>query len=825
MVEDESLSIEDRIHAIKLAIRKSTEEALNSASCHDTLEMKLQVPDMAPSVVSTQKENNNPNCISSESFTLGMTLFGQDTFVIERSIQDKLSSIENELQDVMCSLRDGGEHLSQEKLEIDASNLRKRIEFLQICSKVRAKLDQASSMTAASANSEPDYLAAADFLVSAKSGISDAEIMVKNEESQLSSPNNAILGAHRILDSIRTSFRRKSLDLTSKATTLLESSVKVTRNSITVKSFRTTNNGSNIPNLQVAFDVIQKLSPSNSHGLDRSMRTLTNSLVKTVLSQIFDELKQGVSAPWIFTESSDRLATVLEWTREKKAEPTNILDAWKEAFSYWERILAFFQEKVLIHRDSLCALVGDYLFSMPNDSTSEILHSMKVESKLLRSHTSSILKTILDLMWETCIPEKLSSKDLSKLKLTSDKIKTFTESFNAKMLSIKFYSDTSKSSPIADFVSNFSQQFVEKRRIQLLNEARNILLNNDYHNTMEVGEEIKKQPSIIGDGSVEVDGFAVFRLHKCSVSQTSTLILNLTRQTMEEATYPIPSDDETLSLLPSLLYRTSREILDLFRAIIPVSFLHEISNVPRTAAILHNDCVFLAHNCLTLGLEYKEKFPTISSPDDIRGFALRQACMFVDMVPIFRELADKAMGDMLEKQHGQIHDIVGSRVVMFGASLKSNECLSEWVDAETAMKAGIFHAQHLARAWRPVLSADVYRRSIGFIVDTIFNIFLEQMFQASDISEPASHLVGSVFRLGMQGALDVTGNDVSGCLTWERFSAVGRFMEMSLADINVALSDGVFRSITGHELTRLITATFDDGDKRRRLLQALASES
>ena len=77
----------------------------------------------------------------------------------------------------------------------------------------------------------------------------------------------------------------------------------------------------------------------------------------------------------------------------------------------------------------------------------------------------------------------------------------------------------------------------------------------------------------------------------------------------------------------------------------------------------------------------------------------------------------------------------------------------------------------------------------------------------------------------MQGALEVTGNDVSGCLSWDRFSAVGRFMDMSLADINVALSGGVFRAVKAQELSRLITATFDDSGKRRALLHALASES
>ena len=50
-------------------------------------------------------------------------------------------------------------------------------------------------------------------------------------------------------------------------------------------------------------------------------------------------------------------------------------------------------------------------------------------------------------------------------------------------------------------------------------------------------------------------------------------------------------------------------------------------------------------------------------------------------------------------------------------------------------------------------------------------------------------------------------------------------MDMSLADIQVALSEGLFRSVTGPELSRLIVATFDESQKRDHLLHVLASHN
>mgnify|MGYP006300592767 CR=1 FL=1 len=159
------------------------------------------------------------------------------------------------------------------------------------------------------------------------------------------------------------------------------------------------------------------------------------------------------------------------------------------------------------------------------------------------------------------------------------------------------------------------------------------------------------------------------------------------------------------------MYRTARETLDLFRAIIPATQGYEIKNVPRTAAIFHNDCVFLAHHCLTLGLEYKDKYPPTTEAD-AGGKLLRQTCMFVDMVPLFRDLAERSLGDMLELQASQIAELVGQRLSVFGDSLQSNEIVIEWSEAETGLTAGLYHLRHLLQAWQSVLSKDILNLSL-----------------------------------------------------------------------------------------------------------------
>ena len=78
---------------------------------------------------------------------------------------------------------------------------------------------------------------------------------------------------------------------------------------------------------------------------------------------------------------------------------------------------------------------------------------------------------------------------------------------------------------------------------------------------------------------------------------------------------------------------------------------------PRTAAILHNDCVYFAHKMLSLGLEYKDQFSSLKTGKDgtVRGNneddnIASMNCTFIDLVPIFRELAERTMNDMIKYQ-------------------------------------------------------------------------------------------------------------------------------------------------------------------------------
>jgi len=60
------------------------------------------------------------------------------------------------------------------------------------------------------------------------------------------------------------------------------------------------------------------------------------------------------------------------------------------------------------------------------------------------------------------------------------------------------------------------------------------------------------------------------------------------------------------------LFYSARDMLDLFRAVVPVYHANEIESVPLLAMIFVNDCLYIAHHLMTLGYQFHVRSHTNS---------------------------------------------------------------------------------------------------------------------------------------------------------------------------------------------------------------------
>jgi Centromere/kinetochore Zw10 len=828
MNESEGSSlIETRLRKVQQDVRKLTQEALQQSTG-----------------TGADLENEGSNA----SFKLGMELFGKEASAIERDVQEKLKRMEAELSILMDAVQkgvgisnnesDATGYSIPEQVEKESLQLQIKIRFLNQCSIARALLDDSITFSTQmlAPNEDPDLVQSARLVLQAKVALDKAEHILEEEREKMSLTSHTIDAARKIFDSVRASYRRQKVDLIATAASLWHKSVSMTLNTLSVSATK---------GLQLAYDVFEVFG--NDTTLEMTLRKFTRTLFNDVFQPLLQAHMCGKpKQARVFYETEDKGTTAnfgshqaalnkgpvrrLEWNSEADnllgmndsiiLEEPNVT-AWKDTLAFFRRILVFVSENVLLERTSICDFVALRLFGKPNNMPTTLnLESLCIERRRLGDDNGLLLQPLVECMESTCIPRFLPPLETKRLHTMQQELSSYLDPFLNEMDSNRLLTLDGRSR-MSSLTSAFEQLYVDNRRCILLNEARDMLVNNDYHNTIFVGEDIAQSLSKEDQGLGIEDGFAIFKLQKSSISGTASLLMKMCRSIMDEAvSHQWAPANSPLALLPAMLYKTAREVLDMFRAIIPITYGNEVVNIPRTAALLHNDCVYLAHHCLTLGLEYKNKFST-PTLDDTKGKLLRQTCMFIDMVPLFRDMADRSLGDMLDRQAQQLVQLVGDRITLMGEALRSEEILTEWSDAETALEAGTYHLRHLSQAWKLILSNDILNRSLCFLVDVMFSLILDQIGKAKDISSSACQFVHTLLLKATRDVSVLLDEKTSNCRVWDRFAAIGKLMDMSIADIQVALSDGLFRTVTGVELSRLVQSCFDDSPKRRQLLKLL----
>jgi hypothetical protein len=531
---------------------------------------------------------------------------------------------------------------------------------------------------------------------------------------------------------------------------------------------------------------------------------------------------------------------------DQQYQQDRIMDQWKHRLESYSRLLQFCVDHVLVNDPRLVSeVVGLYLFGKPHARPENLnVHVLGLESRRLGDDHGLLLEPLLDSMEETCLPP---TSDATTSAATSD-VPELLASGSSQLHSIVVpfvnslvgqglipSGDGYAKDKLLGLPDSLKQLYVDRCRIQVLDRARLQILNLDFHTTTIVESEAFP-PSMTGPMGQLEEALEVFRFPQCAVSITAFESMKLCRQTLQDATImaqglckqldsaSLSSESRSTTLwllatLPGAMYRSARDVLDLFRNLIPARYGAEIAAVPRAAAIFHNDCAYMAYQCLTLGLEYKDLFPAISPPPardaavSARGSEeeekeaqqeaseacglLRQTCTFVDMVPLFRNLAERALGTMLDNHARELVELVKPQIPLLGQALRSNEILQEWSDAESALRGALHHLRKLHQAWKPVLSQDILHGSMWYLSDVVLTLLLDQVGSAKDMSTSATQFVSSLFASASQGVLALADNDGSGSRALDRFQAYAKFMDMNLADIEVALSDGVFRSVTG----------------------------
>jgi centromere/kinetochore protein ZW10 len=184
----------------------------------------------------------------------------------------------------------------------------------------------------------------------------------------------------------------------------------------------------------------------------------------------------------------------------------------------------------------------------------------------------------------------------------------------------------------------------------------------------------------------------------------------------------------------SVLIHTARDILNLFRALVPTLHAEKLENDPRLAALFHNDCIYIAHHMLTIGHQYRDRLPTPSaSSSSSCSSSLPPPQLFigmVDLVPSFRQLASRVLTSQVNRQKARLAGILAADMPTYctevaGASVHAAAAAgggisisdATFVVMESCLKRLLFDVSDLGAMWRSILPTSLYHAIIGQVLD------------------------------------------------------------------------------------------------------------
>jgi centromere/kinetochore protein ZW10 len=418
-----------------------------------------------------------------------------------------------------------------------------------------------------------------------------------------------------------------------------------------------------------------------------------------------------------------------------------------------------------------------------------------------------------------------------------------SEQLEKLLFSTGFLSDASThgqnqgQATLTAFLRDIDTHFARKTRQRLLVQARELLVS-DYHNSVEVtdateccslggsaassgtggGNPKKKKGSMAAE-----DDEGLFSLPQCRVSVNAKKLVEMAHHTLMEACAAggggtkgdAEGANETAGTAggegarcAEVLFHTARDILNLFRALVPTVHADALVNEPRLSALCHNDCTYLAHHMLMLGHQYRDRLPPPLN---------RTMVGTVDLVPAFRQLGSRVLLTQVEQQRGRLLQLLGE-MPAFACEIDEER----FARIEASYRQLLHHVTELSRTWKEVLPVDVHTVLIGQLMDTIVAALADRVMQLHDIAAETSHQLHYLNSIILTNAVELLGSRAFAAKyakRWRKFVALTEILDDSLAGISEKHQAGVFDELfTKVELKGILCALFDDNKKRTAVL-------
>ncbi|KAI5077756.1 hypothetical protein GOP47_0007580 [Adiantum capillus-veneris] len=394
-----------------------------------------------------------------------------------------------------------------------------------------------------------------------------------------------------------------------------------------------------------------------------------------------------------------------------------------------------------------------------------------------------------------------------------------TFQFERSLSEVHLINDPSPSGDkLGKFAADVEVHFVSKKKSRIIARVRRLLVRFDFSSLYKDGKRASRGTHASGEQNrMEL----LFQPEHCVISHAAKQLVDIVHGVLADACV-------VAAKMSLELYHAARDAFLLYAAIVPVKLAKELKELSLEAIVHHNDCLYLAHESLALNYQYGGMFPA----------ELKETCMFVDLFPLFQELANKILKQQLLLSLANLNKALDE-----GNGFRSTHEVRSYEMASLSLDQIVMNLEKVRMLWKPVMVHSIYASSMGYLMTSIFGRIVTEILDIEDLDhrecgqlhelilaldDRMLPLMQSLVDTGMQ---ETTGAENIGSLneigklvpTWCKLLRLSELLNMPSTSIAKAWENGslVLCGFSSTEVQNLIRAMFQDSEKRKESLKRL----
>ncbi|KAI0488668.1 hypothetical protein KFK09_028507 [Dendrobium nobile] len=395
-----------------------------------------------------------------------------------------------------------------------------------------------------------------------------------------------------------------------------------------------------------------------------------------------------------------------------------------------------------------------------------------------------------------------------------------TSEFENSLKEMNFISFNNKSEErLSHFIHNVEVHFASKKKNEILAKARKILLQF-------CSLEATSNSGMLFDDAYEVTSVhavdLLFQPERCFVSSALCQVMQLVHETLKDACL-------SSARVAKELYHASRDVLLLYKAIIPMKLAKQLHNVSQQAVIVHNDCYYLSQEIPGLTFEYRADFPS----------CLKKFIVFVDIAPSFYQMAENILQEQIQLVVSKLKEALDG-----ADGFQNTHQQQQFELASFSINQVVFILGKVRVIWEPLMAASTYKRSMCIILDSFFSRITKDLLLLDDMAAEETLQLQRLIHMALEklsplfqsliteiSEKDKLIKEISPSLLDELLPSLSKLrrladlFDMSLKSITTIWESGELANcgFTSSEIENFIRAVFTDSPLRKECLWRIQS--